>query len=329
MHGPAPQKVIIDTDPGIDDAMAIHQAFADPRLDVIGLTTIFGNVTATRATRNALHLAEMAGHPAVVAGGAPVPLRRAPQPPADFVHGPEGFGSLAAPVAGRAADPRSAAAYLCESCAAAPGEIIICAVGPLTNLAAALEHDPSITRNVQRVVVMGGSAARHGNVTDCAEANIWNDPDAADLVFAAEWDVTMIGLDVTEKTRCTPHDFAALATSAPAIGGFLKAATAFYFDFHEAKLGERVCFMHDPSAILAITDPQLFDFEYMPLSVTCDGVEIGRTVSGGAGRRDVAVAMKVDSHAARTRFMEVVAAADDRATARQRNSNAQETMTGS
>ena len=322
MPGAAPQKIIIDTDPGIDDAMAIHQAFADPRLEVIGLTTIFGNVTATRATRNALHLAEMAGHPAVIAGGAPVPLRRAPEPPADFVHGPEGFGSLPAPAPDRAADPRSAARYLCESCAAAPGEIIICAVGPLTNLAAALAYDPSIARHAGRVVVMGGSAARHGNVSDCAEANIWNDPDAADLVFAADWDVTMVGLDVTEKTRCSPQDFADLATESPGIGGFLQATTEFYFDFHEAKLGERICFMHDPSAILAITDPHLFDFETMPISVICDGSEIGRTVAGGKGRRDVSVAMQVDSPAARARFMQVVATADDSVATRRRNHHA-------
>ena len=328
MPGATPQKIIIDTDPGIDDAMAVHQAFADPRLEVIGLTTIFGNVTATRATRNALHLAEMAGHPAVIAGGAPVPLRRAPEPAADFVHGPEGFGSLPAPAPARSADPRSAARYLCESCAAAPREIIICAVGPLTNLAAALAHDPSIASHARRVVVMGGSAARHGNVTDCAEANIWNDPDAADLVFAADWDVTMVGLDVTEKTLCNPQDFATLAARSPGIGGFLQAATEFYFDFHEAKLGERVCFMHDPSAILAITDPHLFGFETMPISVICDGSEIGRTVTGGEGRRDVSVAMRVDSQAARARFMEVVAAADDHVAARQRNGNAQDTMTG-
>ena len=325
-----PQKIIIDTDPGIDDAMAIHQAFADPRLEVVGLTTIFGNVTATQATRNALYLAEMAGHDAAVAGGAPVPLRRAPEPPADFVHGPEGFGSLPAPTPDSTADARSAAAYLCESCAAAPGEIIICAVGPLTNLAAALAHDPSITETAKRVVVMGGSAARHGNVSDCAEANIWNDPDAADHVFAADWDVTMVGLDVTEKTQCRPPDFAAIARHAPTIGGFLEAATRFFFDSHEAKLGESPCFMHDPSAILAITDPHLFGFTRMPISVVCDGAEIGRTITGGNGRRDVSVAMQVDSSAARARFIEMVSKADARAAARHHDrTNSQDRITGS
>ena len=322
MDDPRPQKIIIDTDPGIDDAMAIHQAFAHPELEVLGLTTIFGNVTATRASRNAIYLAQMAAHPAVVAGGAPVPLRRRPEPPADFVHGPEGFGALSAPTPDREIDPRSAASYLCEACAAAPGEIIICAVGPLTNLAEALELDPAITSHVRRVVVMGGSAARHGNVTDCAEANIWNDPDAADRVFGADWDVTMVGLDVTEKTRCTPQDFADLADQAPVIGGFLNDATDFYFDFHEAKLGQRICFMHDPSAIMAITNPELFDFERAPISVVCDGVEIGRTLAGMGERRDVSIAKGVDAPAVRARFKETLATADDHADKR-RNSHVQ------
>jgi len=311
------QKIIIDTDPGIDDAMAIHMAFADPRIEIVGLTTIFGNVTTRQATRNALYLAQMAHHPAVVAHGADRPLTRDPHPPADFVHGPEGFGNLPAAVPGRTADPRDAARFLCESCAAAPGEIIICAVGPLTNLAAALALDPGITRTAARVVVMGGSAARHGNVSDCAEANIWNDPHAADAVFAADWDVTMVGLDVTEKTRCAPADFADLAERSPIIGGFLQDATGFYFDFHEAKTGERICFMHDPSAIMAITDPALFGFDNVPISVVCDGEEIGRTVPDpGNGRRPVQVAMRVDSDAARRCFMNIVAGADRAAAGR-------------
>ena len=316
------QKLIIDTDPGIDDAMAIHMAFADARIEVVGLTTIFGNVTTKQATRNALHLSQMAHYPVDVAHGADRPLTRDPHPPADFVHGPEGFGGLPAPDVETAPDPRGAARYLCETCAAAPGEIIICAVGPLTNLAAALALDPDITRTAARVVVMGGSAARHGNVSDCAEANIWNDPHAADAVFAADWDVTMVGLDVTEKTQCTPQDFTDLAAASPIIGGFLQQAADFYFDFHEAKTGTRSCFMHDPSAILAITDPALFGFQTTPISVVCEGKETGRTIAGPAtGRRATHVAMTVDSQAARQRFLGLVRAADRMATDRMARDN--------
>ncbi|WP_438996538.1 nucleoside hydrolase [Candidatus Puniceispirillum sp.] len=305
------QKIIIDTDPGIDDAMAIHMAFADPRLDVLGLTTIFGNVTIDIATRNALVLAEMARYKTVVSQGALVPRHRPPEPPADFVHGGEGFGDVAPIIPHGTAISQTAARYLCETCAAHPGEIIICAVGPLTNLAAALDHDPAIVDNVKAVVVMGGSAAPHGNVTNVAEANIWNDPDAAECVFAATWPVTMVGLDVTEKAQCTPADFTMLAEQAPAIGGFLDAATQFYFDFHENKTGIRSCFMHDPSAILAITDPDFFDFEPMALKVICDGDEIGRTLPvDDASRPLIQVAMQVNGAAVRDKFIELVANGD-------------------
>ena len=305
------QKIIIDTDPGIDDAMAIHMAFADPRLDVLGLTTIFGNVTIDNATRNALALAEMAHYKTVVSQGALVPRHRSPEPPADFVHGGDGFGDVAPIIPQGTAISQTAARYLCETCAAHPGEIIICAVGPLTNLAAALDHDPAIVDNVKAVVVMGGSAAPHGNVTNVAEANIWNDPDAAECVFAAAWPVTMVGLDVTEKAQCTPADFATLAEQAPAIGGFLNAATQFYFDFHENKTGIRSCFMHDPSAILTITDPDYFDFEPMALKVICDGDEIGRTLPvDDASRPLVQVALQVNGAAVRDKFIELVANAD-------------------
>lgn len=313
------QKLIIDTDPGIDDAMAIHLAFADSRINVIGMTTIFGNVTTAQATRNALYLAEMAHYDLPVAKGATVPRHRNGAPPADFVHGSEGFGDLPAVQPAGKPDSRNAARFLCESCAAHPGEVIICAVGPLTNLAAALDHDTSITQTVKRVVVMGGSAARHGNVSDCAEANIWNDPDAADAVFGADWDVTMVGLDVTEKTQCTPANFAKLAEAAPIIGGFLEKASRFYFDFHEAKTGKRSCFMHDPSAIIAVTDPDLFGYERHPITVICSGNEIGRTVTNPkADRRGTQIAMTVDSRTVGEIFMRYVAAADDMADAREK-----------
>jgi len=306
-----PQKIIIDTDPGIDDAMAIQMAFADDRLEVIGLTTIFGNVTPPIAARNALYLAELASYETIVAAGESVPLVRPAEPPADFVHGAEGFGSLPAFSPNGGVDSRNAAQFICESCAAAPGEIIICAVGPLTNLAQALRLDPTLTRTAKSVVIMGGSAAYHGNVTLCAEANIWNDPDAADQVFAADWDVTMVGLDVTEKTQCYPDDFDRLAIAAPRIGGFLRDAADFYFDFHEQKTGKRSCFMHDPSAILAITDPHIFTFESMPLNVVCSGVEIGRTKRDeGTERRPVRVAMGVDDAQARQKFLALIAKAD-------------------
>jgi inosine-uridine nucleoside N-ribohydrolase len=209
------KKIVIDTDPGIDDAMAIHLAFAHPGLEVLGLTTVFGNVHVEKATRNALALAEMACAACPVAQGAVAPLVRPAEPPGYHVHGDEGFGDLPAPTHARRTDPRDAAGFLIETVRAHPGEVTLVALGPLTNLALALRRDPEIAGKVERVVVMGGAVACRGNVTEWAEANIWHDPDAAAEVLSARWPATLVGLDVTERTRCGPVDFARWPTRRP------------------------------------------------------------------------------------------------------------------
>ena len=307
-----PRKIIIDTDPGIDDAMAIHFAFAHPGLDLIGLTTVFGNVHTAQATRNALALVEMAGADIPVAGGASAPLVQPQHPPADFVHGKEGFGAEPAPTPLRTPDPRTGAVFLAETCAAHPGEVTIVAVGPLTNLARALDHDPSIAGTVRSVLVMGGAVEHPGNVSEVAEANIWNDPHAAERVFAADWQVTMVGLDVTMKVRCTPDDFDTIAAGSPEIGGFLNRITPFYFDYHQDRYGTRECAMHDALTLIAVTDPGLFGARIVPVRVETEGVEIGRTVIApdARDRRDAAVAQTVDADGARAVFLDTLGRAD-------------------
>jgi inosine-uridine nucleoside N-ribohydrolase len=270
-------KLIIDTDPGVDDAMAILYAAGHAGLDLIGLTSVFGNVPVATATRNALFLVEMTGRAIPVSEGAAVPLVQPLQPPPDFVHGVEGFGDLP-PVRPRGrADPRPAAQFLCEMVAAHPGEVTICAIGPLTNLAAALTLDPAIAHNVDRVAVMGGAVECPGNVNAESEANIWNDPHAAAAVFAADWPVTLVGLDVTEGVTCSPADFAGMARQAPVIGGFLDRSVQFYFNFHRERHDLDGCHMHDPTAVIEITDPGLFEVREAPVVVTLDGAAVGRT----------------------------------------------------
>ena len=305
----SPTKLIIDTDPGVDDAMAIFYAAAHPGLELVGLTTVFGNVPVATATRNALFLAEMAGLAIPVAEGAAVPMVQPLAPHPEFVHGVEGFGDLAPVRPAGQADPRPAARFLCESVAAHPGAVTICAIGPLTNLAAALELDPDIAGNVARVVVMGGAVACPGNVNADAEANIWNDPHAAAAVFKAGWPVTLVGLDVTAQVNCTPADFTALARAAPVIGGFLDRAVHFYFRFHRERHGLGGCHMHDPTALIEITDPGLFEVREAPVAVTLEGTAAGRTRFGPAGRA-VRVCMGVEAEAVRSRFLEVTGKAD-------------------
>lgn len=313
------QKILIDTDPGIDDAMAIHLAFAHPELVVVGLTTVFGNVHTTTATRNALRLVEMAGASCPVAHGAEKPLVQDLHPPADFVHGAEGFGHVAAKEPKASPDPRGAAQFIVDTLNEFPGEITLCPIGPLTNIAEALRLDPSITKKVAEVVIMGGTLETPGNVSKFAEANIWNDPHAASEVLAADWPTMLVGLDVTQKARCTPEDFLELAGTAPDIGGFLNDAVQHYFDFHRQKGVTDGCYMHDPSAILAIDDPSIFAGRAMPLSVVTEGAEIGRTMLDPSNNaHPVQVCLGVDADEVRKRFLSITARADACRDARKR-----------
>ena len=214
------RKLIIDTDPGIDDAMAIVFACLHGEIDVIGLTTVFGNVSTEIATRNACALVELVDADVPVARGSDVPLVQPLRPSAWQIHGREGFGDVRLPDPARKTLVHDTAAeFICRKVHESPGEIDICAVGPLTNLALALRADPSITEVVKSVVVMGGSLDSGGNATRVAEANIWQDPHAANVVFSAPWDVTIVGLDVTHEVVCSPEDFSTLANKAPMLGG--------------------------------------------------------------------------------------------------------------
>ncbi|MEJ6708607.1 MAG: nucleoside hydrolase [Amylibacter sp.] len=299
-------KIIIDTDPGIDDAMAIFYAALHPEIEIVGMTGVFGNVTADIATRNAIVLAERCKQSIPVAKGANTPLVMEPNGVSDYVHGTEGFGTMPAqPITGKPLD-EPAHEFICRLINENPGEITLCPIGPLTNIALALQHDPSIAAKTKAVFIMGGGLDL-GNVTDFAEANIWNDPHAADIVFAANWPITMVGLDVTTQVQCTPADFERLAKSTPVLGGFLNEAVQFYFDFYASYYGQRGCHMHDPSAIIAITDPQYFTIETHALEVIVDGARIGQTVrSTYPSRPKHKVPMGVDAEGVKQRFLSMI-----------------------
>ena len=306
----APQKLIIDTDPGVDDAMAILFACAHPQLDLLGLTSIFGNVTVDVATRNALVLSELAKSNVPVAHGAGGPLEQTPRPVASEVHGAEGFGHVPPITPQGTPDGRSAAQFICDMVSAHPGEIVLCPIGPLTNLAEALRLDPSITSKVKSVTVMGGSVWAGGNASPHAEANIWQDPHAAEIVFAAAWPVTLVGLDVTHKVICTNTQFADLAKTAPTLGGFLNEVSQFYFKFHDEVDGFYGCYMHDPSAVISILHPELFTTEDHPVKVVLGGEQAGQTfIADEPGRPALKVCSKVDAEEVKKVFLSTIAAA--------------------
>jgi inosine-uridine nucleoside N-ribohydrolase len=299
------ERILIDTDPGIDDAMAILYAIAAPDIELVGLSTIFGNVATDIATRNALQLLELAGVDAPVARGAERPLRRDLAPPPDFIHGAQGFGEALLPPPSRKADPRPAARFIAETILENPGDITLVPVGPLTNIALALREAPEIAKAVKKVVVMGGAVRTAGNINEHAEANIWNDPDAAAEVFAAEWPVTLVGLDVTQKVRCKDHDLDPMRASSPECGPFLNEAAAFYFRFHEKTRGFTGCYLHDPAAVICATHPEWFEMVGAPITVTVDGEALGRTREGGGGPPQQ-VAIGVNAEAVRGRFLEIL-----------------------
>lgn len=274
-----PKKIIIDTDPGVDDSMAILFAFASREVEVVGLTTIFGNVDTALATQNALRLVEFAGHPEVpVAHGADKPLYVPLEGIADFVHGVDGLGNTHRPAPKGQPLGKPAAQFIVDMIMANKGEITLVPVGPLTNLALALALEPRIVEHVAEVVIMGGAATVNGNVNPAAEANIIHDPHAADLVFNAGWPVTMVGLDVTTKTTMTEEYLASLKANGSKTGTFIWEISRFYEDFHYQMTQERAIHTHDPSAIAYVIDPTLFKTEKGPIRVATEGITKGQTL---------------------------------------------------
>ena len=301
------QKIIIDTDPGIDDAMAIFFAGLSEKLDLVAMTSVFGNVTLNIATRNAMVLAEILNQNVPVSEGFSKPLVQSPNPVSDYVHGKEGFGDIPAHFPKEKPTNVPADKYICDLINANIGEIILCPVGPLTNIAMALRHDPTITSKVKSIVIMGGGVFSGGNVTEFAEANIWNDPHAADEVFAADWEVILIGLDVTQKVVCAHSDFSKLANKAPVIGGFLAQATDFYIKFYQEAVGINGCQMHDPITVIATIYPDLFTYEYHPIEVCLEQSRIGETIiSKDKKRRFAKVAVDVDIDAVKKIFFDTI-----------------------
>jgi inosine-uridine nucleoside N-ribohydrolase len=197
------QKIILDCDPGIDDALAIAFAVGHPGLELCGITTVAGNVGLDLTTSNAQRVCEFIGAAGTpVTPGSPAPLLRPPMD-ARHVHGDTGLGGARLPPPTARPSGGHAIDYLIETIGAAPGEITLVATGPLTNIALAVHREPRLVSQVRDFVIMGGSAGR-GNVTPTAEFNIATDPEAAAIVFRAGWTVTMVGLDVTLQARATP-----------------------------------------------------------------------------------------------------------------------------
>ncbi|WP_282021294.1 nucleoside hydrolase [Ruegeria faecimaris] len=270
-------KLIIDTDPGIDDAMAIAYAAAAPEIDLIGLTTVFGNTHVHQSSRNARFLVDKLGLDIPVAQGAAYPQGTGHHAPSEHVHGPEGFGDITdIPEIGANHD-LNATEFLVEMALRHKGELTVCAIGPLTNIAAAMRLDPEFSQNIKQLVIMGGAVFCPGNITEHAEANIYHDALAANEVFAAPPATVVVGLDVTLKTLYKSADFDGLAQRSPDMGAFLRDISVFYLKFYKDIGGLEGCGLHDSTAVIACTHGTMFEMVETGVEVIVGGTESGAT----------------------------------------------------
>jgi purine nucleosidase len=301
------RKVILDTDPGIDDILAIMLANASPEFEFLGVTTVAGNVRVDEGSSNALAALKVieAEHLPVVAG-CYRPLTRRLRTQADVYGKDEDIGIDFNPNWRQQVDPRHAVNFLLEQVAKFPGEITLFPLAPLTNLAAAIIMDPGFAPNVKEIFLMGGAAVVPGNTTPAAEFNLWVDPEAARVVFEAGIPITMIGLDVTGKTALWPEDGPELDRLDTPVTRFIRRITRHYLD------QPRACYLYDPLAVAVGLRPDLVtrsarvrvDIE------TAGEFSYGMTVAdlkGRSGRTpNVNVCLEVDSEAFRQLFWERV-----------------------
>jgi inosine-uridine nucleoside N-ribohydrolase len=276
------QRVIIDTDPGVDDAMAILLALNSPELKVEALTVVPGNVEAQQGLENALRIVSLANRCDLpVAAGAQHPLNQK-LITAQYWHGKNGLAGVELPPSKCRPDPRFAPDVIIHFVHRYPHEITLIPVGPLTNIALAVSKDPSIVPLVKDVVIMGGSISG-GNVNGAAEANIYNDPEAAAIVFNAGWTVTMIGSDVGERTLIMRKHISELQSTHTPESDFIAKLADFYVTRSE-KSGYQGAAMYDPLAVATVIDSRLVTLQDMHVDVETRGeFTRGETVANRMG----------------------------------------------
>ena len=291
------EKIIFDTDPGIDDAMALLLIHSMPALEVLGITTVFGNASVETCTRNALYICDRFGLPyGVYEGAGKSFLGHGEDAYPDFVHGVNGLGDIELGPVKLSKSNKSAVDFLIEQ-AYLLEELSVLAVGRLTNLACAIEKDRGIAQLLSRIVIMGGAVDVEGNVSPWAEANIFGDPEAADIVFKSGVPIDLVPLDATLVNIVTREALSTLTEEMGDAGEFLWSIKQHYLSFYRTKGRGDVFPMHDSSAALAMTHPELFEWKTGKLSCVLDGEARGRTVFNSSEKALHRVAMNADQAA--------------------------------
>ncbi|MGR3660182.1 MAG: nucleoside hydrolase [Paracoccaceae bacterium] len=284
-----PQKIIIDTDPGQDDAVALLLALASPEdLDVLGITAVAGNVPLPLTEKNARVIVELSGRTDVpVFAGCAEPLQRK-LVTAEYVHGKTGLDGIVLPDPEMALQDQHAVDFIIETLRREPaGSVVLCPLGPLTNIATAFQKAPDVVERVQEVVLMGGAYFEVGNVTPAAEFNIYVDPQAADIVFKSGVKIAVLSLDVTHKALVTEARIEAFKAIGNRVGDVVASWTSFYERFDVAKYGSKGAPLHDPTVIAYVMRPDLFTGRQVNVEIeTVSELTMGMTVADWWGVTD-------------------------------------------
>lgn len=274
------QKIIIDTDPGQDDAVAILLALASNELEVLGISVVAGNVPLHWTQKNALKVCELAGKPQTrVFAGASRPLVRT-LVTAEYVHGRTGLDGPDLPEPVMQLQAQHAVDFIIEEIKSQPvGAVTLCTLGPLTNVALALQRAPEIAPRVKQIVMMGGGFSEGGNITPAAEFNIYVDPDAAQLVFASGIPIVMMPLDVTHQVLTTRQRLAAIAQLGTPVAQATVQLLEFFERYDEQKYGSDGGPLHDPCVIAYLLQPDLFQGRDCNVAIECGSeLTLGMTV---------------------------------------------------
>ena len=275
------RKIIIDTDPGQDDAVAILLALASPEeIEVLGVTAVAGNVPLALTERNARIVVELSGRPVPVFAGCDAPLRRK-LVTAEHVHGKTGLDGIALPEPALPLQPQHGVDFIIETLRReAPGTVTLCPLGPLTNIAAAFRRAPDVAGRVAGIVLMGGAYFEVGNITPAAEFNIYVDPEAAEIVFKSGVPLVVMPLDVTHKaltSRDWVEEMRGLGTE---VGRAVASWTDFFERFDTEKYGSAGAPLHDPTVIAYLIRPGLFSGRHINVEIeTQSELTLGMTVA--------------------------------------------------
>ena len=313
MTGSGETKILLDCDTGVDDALTLFylaSLIKSGAVDLVAVGTVHGNVAPDVGALNTLRVLECAGvHDVPVAVGAARPMAQ----PVDFAaawHGRDGLGETDLPLPAGRPGELSAPDQIVRLARAHPGELTLLAIGPLTNLGIALLLEPELPRLFREVVVMGGAFDHQGNVTSHAEANVWHDPEAAELVFGAGWPLTLVPLDVTHPTALDGEWLDRLAAGEGEVARFATRILEFYVEAYRRSLGVRGAVIHDALAAMLALDPSLGEYAERPVHVELRGARTRGTTlwdrrlyADEGDRPPVKIAVRANSAAFQERLL--------------------------